>query len=87
MKKSVAVSSTITAGQDAPPTGLVLYGFPYNPTVEFLYKVELRVRMSPGHHRIFLMLPQVAASFAPGSTDKVIKSGIARGGQLFVMDF
>ncbi len=26
------------------------------------------------------MLPQVAASFAPGSTDKVIKSGIARAG-------
>ena len=30
------------AGQDAPPTGLVLYGFPYNPTVVLLYKVELR---------------------------------------------
>ena len=30
------------AGQDAPPTGLVLYGFPYNPTVVLLYKVEHR---------------------------------------------
>ena len=42
MKKSVAVSSTITAGQDAPPTGLVLYGFPYSLTVVLLYKVEFR---------------------------------------------
>ena len=32
----------MTAGQDAPPTGLVLYGFPYNPYVVLLYKVELR---------------------------------------------
>ncbi len=29
------------SGQDAPPTGLFLYGFPYNPTVVLLYKVEL----------------------------------------------
>ena len=41
MKKSVADSSAITAGQDAPPTGLVLYGFSYDPTVVLLYKVEL----------------------------------------------
>ena len=32
-EKSVAASSAITAGQDAPPTGLVLYGFAYNLTV------------------------------------------------------
>ena len=41
-EKVSAVSSTITAGQDAPPTGLVLRGFLYNPTVVLLYKVELR---------------------------------------------
>ncbi|MDE0042306.1 MAG: hypothetical protein OXT74_09735, partial [Candidatus Poribacteria bacterium] len=37
-----STKNTITAGQDAPPTGLVLYGFPYSPTVVLLYKVELR---------------------------------------------
>ena len=31
-----------TAGQDAPPTGLVLYGFPSNPIVILFYKVEIR---------------------------------------------
>ena len=29
-----------------PPTGLVLHGFPFNPTVVRLYKVELRVSRS-----------------------------------------
>ena len=31
-----------TARQDALPTGLVLHGFPFIPTVVPLYKVELR---------------------------------------------
>ena len=30
----------------SPPTGLVLHGFPFNPTVVRLYKVELRVARS-----------------------------------------
>ena len=34
------------AGQDAPPTGLVLYGFPYNPTIVLLYKVELKISIA-----------------------------------------
>ncbi len=38
----MAISSTITAEQDAPPTGLVLYGSRYNPIVVLLYKVEMR---------------------------------------------
>ena len=29
------------AGQDAPPTGLVLHGFSFNPTVVRLHRVEL----------------------------------------------
>ena len=37
----MGVSNTITAEQDAPPTGLVLYGSRYNPIVVLLYKVEL----------------------------------------------
>ena len=39
MKKSVAVSSTITAEQDAPPTDLVLYGSRYNPIVVHLSRI------------------------------------------------
>ena len=41
IEKVGVVSNTITTGQDAPPTGLVLYGSRYNPTVVLLYKVEL----------------------------------------------
>ena len=35
----MAVSSTITAEQDAPPTRLVLYGSRYNPIVVHLSRI------------------------------------------------
>ncbi len=45
-------SSTITAGQDAPPTELGLSRLMSNPDIVLLYKVELRACLHNRHSRL-----------------------------------